>query len=264
MSKLVGCRQNRFLYIFRKSSTVNHENICETTNYNCRNHWRNSSHKSISNSNRQFSQMGTRRKVTNYHPNSSYLRSGFSSFFIRSMDKKDRERNLPKLEILFDELEPDYISIKKYPYPYMSNRYFYRKFFRIGIKNSGGTVAERCEGTFRILSKDIVDMTREQKQITWDSREVYEDIGVEDTAYLDVVFINSEIIRDVKKRAYVSTPSNLKEDKVYSPDIRDGLVEGDFEFEVMVREINGKFVRGKFQIHLEQNYENSSMKRLFD
>jgi hypothetical protein len=176
------------------------------------------------------------------------------------MDKKEREQNLPRLEILYDETDPDYTLIKKYNFPFVTtNRFLYRKFIRIGVKNSGGTVAEICEGKFRILSKNIPDMTRTQKQVPWDSGELYENIGVGHTAYLDVIFCNSELIRGMKK-AYVSTIQNQDENKVYSPNLDDSLSEGDFEFEITVREINGKFVRGKFQIHIDQKNEDSSMK----
>jgi hypothetical protein len=195
------------------------------------------------------------------HPFTCNPWSGISSFFIRWMDKKDKEHSLPELKILFDESDPDYVKKLKYNSAIQSTRPFHRKYFRIGIKNNGGTVAENCDGKIRILNND---KKMPQIQLPWESGQLHQDIGVGNTEFLNIMYCNSELILKVRKWVYLSTPRNLDGNNIYNPNVEDGFDQGIFEFEVIVREEkSGKIAKGKFQLQVK-DYENTSMKEFSD
>jgi hypothetical protein len=205
------------------------------------------------------------RKPTTDNSYSSRCRSGYSSFFIYRQEQQDRQRekteSQPNLIIEYEPTAyPDiYCPAKRYQAIGIGN-WITRKYLRVGIRNEGGGVASQCNARLRILNNNTnFSPSLEPKTLQWDSKSINEDIGVKNFAILDVVFSDS-IERE--KKAFVSTPFNLDVINILDTKIEDGFHVGDYEFELVVKTIDGISVTNNFKVHVTDKWDEISMEKI--
>jgi hypothetical protein len=203
------------------------------------------------------------KPFTNNSNISRHLRRGISSFFIYRKEQQNRKREkiatLPNLIIVYEpHISTDtYCPARSYEINYKKD---YRKLLRVAIKNEGGGVATQCKARLRILNNSTnFSPSLEAKTLQWDSISINEDIGVKDFAILDIVFSDSREVAQ-RKRAYVSTPHNLS-NFIY-PQIEDGFNIGDYEFELVVKTIDGISVTNNFKVHVTDKWDEISMEKI--
>jgi hypothetical protein len=137
-----------------------------------------------------------------------------------------------------------------------------RKHLRIVIENTGGGVAEECEAKLRLITDnhDGTNPSMEPKILQWSSSNIVkETIGIGSYSVLNVVFSIDRNIHN-NKFAYVCTAMSLNGPRL--PRIVDGFNIGLYDFEIVVRALDGTFIRQVFQVKVTNNWLELSMHKI--
>jgi hypothetical protein len=179
---------------------------------------------------------------------------------------KEREKieSLPKLVINYHPEYPDtYCPSKPFVYPHPVGRRD-RKYLRIAIENIGGSVARQCEAKLRVVTdnKDGTNPSLDPKILQWSTENItQQDIGVGSFSLLNIVFSVGRSAKEKylsNKYAYVGTQKSLNE----TPRMEDGFNIGEYDFEVVIRAIDGTYVSGLYRLIVTDNWLELSIQKV--
>jgi len=173
----------------------------------------------------------------------------------------------PKLNIIYEpEIYPKIYSPVKDFKGYDTNTSIgspgvvRRKYLRIAVENTGRAVAQECVAKLRILkniSDDLENPETEQKILQWSTeKNIRENIGVGANSLLNIVF--SQDLKYSNKFAFVGTRMSLNGPDL--PRIEDAFNDGDFDFEVVIKAIDGTSIRGVYRLKVTKNWLELTMK----
>lgn len=107
---------------------------------------------------------------------------------------------------------------------------------------------------------DGTNPSMEEKILQWASENITrQDIGVNSRQVLNVVFSADRNFYD-KKFAFVGTQMSLNGPE--PPRIEDAFSTGCYDFQVVVRALDGTFIRAVFRLHVTPDWEGLSMQRI--
>jgi hypothetical protein len=180
------------------------------------------------------------------------------------MKEREKIANLPNLVINYHPEYPDtYCPSKPFIYEHPFGRRD-RKYLRLAIENIGGNVAQQCQAKLRLVTDngDGSNPSLEPKILQWSTDNItQETIGVGSYSLLNIAFSVDRTPNDKylgNKYAFVGTPRSLNE----SPRVEDGFNIGEYDFEVVIRAIDGTLVNGLYRLKVTENWLELSMEKV--